>query len=120
MFVIHRDQIETFAAQRREAFEQSAAAIVGERLGRAVAQADVRASVDRALRCRVDCEPEVLQWIALEQVAGGALGERWPWALAILEDAQLRPIGKVRTLVRAAADRGHDVRAIDFVGAWKP
>lgn len=119
MFVIHRDQVEAFARERRAAFEETAARLVTARLGRAVTVEAVHASVDRALEWRVENEPEVLQWVALEQTAEGPLVERWPWAGAVLETDGLAAIGKMRTLVRAAAERGHDVANVDFLGAWK-
>jgi hypothetical protein len=120
MLVIHRDQVEAFAAQRREDFVRTSAAYLGKLVGRGVPIEAVRASTERALARRIATEPEVLQWIALEQIAGGPLDERWPWAEDILSTEHLSAAGKLRVLVRTAAQHGHDVAAIDLLGAWKP
>lgn len=119
MFVIYRDQVEGFAAQRRASFARAAAQLLEERLGRAVLVEAVEAAIGRALARHIDNEPEVLQYAALELLAGGELVQRWPWAEEVLARSELLPIGKLRVLVRAATARGHDTRTLDFLGAWR-
>lgn len=119
MFVIHRDQVEGFATLRRAAFEGEAARILAARTGREPSLEALRASIARALARHIENEPEVLQYVALELIAGGELSQRWPWAAEVLARSELLPIGKLRVLVRTATAHGHDTQAIDFLGAWR-
>lgn len=115
MFIIHRDQVASFAARRRRRFEEEIRARLAALLGREVELAAIEQSVARAMARGFHTDTLAWQYVALEVELGGDLTAQWLWAVSIIEDEGLTPLGKLRTLLREARARGAGVERVDFV-----
>ena len=105
MFRVHRDQVAAFAAEHRADFETRLAACLEANEVRLPLHA-LRLALGRAAALGFESEADVADYVWLEAIAGGDVGEVWPFAREVLAQRSLSPTGKLRVIRRAAAERG--------------